>query len=150
MSEYKVVEKKDVEKPLVKGDLIVEQRGRRVSLSIRDITPDGVNLELNFEGQSKGKVEGRYYGTSNLVQKIDKTIELDTKIIETTHDGEMLVYYGKGHGKMTGPDGTSWQAEVQFMTMSPKYSWLNGKKALVEGVTNIPKGEMQAKIYELK
>ncbi len=119
-------------------------------MTIRDITPDGIKLELNFEGQTKGKVEGRYYGTSSLVQKIDKTIDLDTKIIETTHDGEMLVYYGKGHGKITSPDWNDWQAEVEFMTMSPKYAWLNGKKALVEGLTNIGKGEINAKIYELR
>ncbi len=150
MSEYQVLEKKEVEKAVVKGDLIVEQRGHRVSLAVRDIGPDGVKIELNFEGQTKGKFEGRYFGTSDLVQKIDNTIELDTRILETTHDGDMIIYYGKGHGKMTGPDWNNWQAEVEFMTMSPKLSWLNGKKALVEGSTNIAKGEIQTKIYELK
>lgn len=150
MSESVVVERKDVEKPLVKGDLIVEQRGNRVSLTIRDITPDGIKVELDFEGQSKGKFEGRYFGTSNIVQKIDKTLELETKIVETTRDGDMIVYFGKGHGTMVRPDWNSWQAEVEFMTTSPKLSWLNGKKAIIEGSANIAKGEMQTKIYELR
>ncbi len=150
MSNYEVLEKKEVEKPYVKGDLILEQHAKRMSMSIRDMNPDSITIELNFEGQSKGKYEGRYYGTTNLVQKMDKTFEADTKIIETTRDGDIIVYSGKGHGKMINPDWTNWQVEVQFMTTSPKFSWLNGKKALSEGSTNIAKGEIQSKIYELR
>ncbi len=153
MSEYETIKKgypEPHERPVVKGDLIVELGGSFAGTTIRDITLDGIKLETNYQGKTTGKYEARIMGTTDTLQKIDGTGEWKGRAIQGTTSGDFIVYTGKGQGKATSPDTMSWEGEVEFMTVSPKYSWLNGKKGWLEGSGNVVTNEWHAKIYELR
>jgi hypothetical protein len=88
--------------------------------------------------------------TVSVFQKPDGTNEWEVKAIETTPEGDFIAVIGRGRGKSTGPTTAQWEGEVQFMTQSPRLSWLNGKKGWVEGSGNQATGEFQNKVYEWK
>ena len=134
----------------MKGDLLLENTGKMVSTSVRDISPTGIKLEINSQDQSKGKYKANGVSTTTVWMKTDGTSEWDTKGIQTTSEGELIAAWGKGTGKSTGPTTQSWEGETHFMTQSKKLSWLNNVKGWAEGEGNQATGESHGKIFEQK
>src|SRR5579859_6091908 len=113
-----------------KGALLGKLRSKMVSRTIRELTPLGARLEINGEGQFVGgKFEARHLETINVFQKMDGTFEWETKLLDTTAEGDVLVGTFKGTGKATGPSSIWGEGEGIYMTQSPKLAWLNGVKA---------------------
>lgn len=129
------------------GELIGEIRGHIVSRSIKDITPLGVRIELINAAQFVGgKYTASHLETVNMFQKIDGTLEWDSKAIETTVEGDFVAINGKGNGKLSGPTSVWAEGECVYMTRSPKLSWLNGTKNL-EVNADMKTGEFEIKVY---
>ncbi len=150
MSDYEVLKKKSYERPANLGDKVVELKAKFVSTTIKDVTQDGIKLEVNNQGQVKGKYEAMHMETTTITQKTDGTAEWETKAVETTPQGDYIIVTGAGQGKVIDPTSMKWEGELQYMTMSPKLAWLNGKKVWVDGTGNNVKGEMQATAYEIR
>jgi hypothetical protein len=150
ISELTIVaaEKKMQTKTQTTGELMGEIRGKIVSRSIKDITPLGVRLELINEAQFVGgKYSATHLETVNMFQKVDGTIEWESKGIETTAEGDFVAFNGRGTGKVTGPTSVWAEGEFDYMTKSPKLSWLNGSKSRNEVTANMARGEFEIKVY---
>jgi hypothetical protein len=131
-----------------KGELVLETHSKIAGVTILDITQEGVKMQINGNGQSKGKYNSNDLSTTTVVNKIDGSSTWESKGIQNTHDGEMLVTWGSGAGKPTGPTTQSWEGELHIMTQSPKLAWMNNAKFWIEGSGDMSKGESQAKIYQ--
>ena len=133
-----------------KGELIGELNAKMVTTTITEITPMGIHMISNDVGQFMGKFNANHMETTTIFQNVDGTNEWETKAIETTNEGDMLVISGRGTGNITGPGKISWQGVVTYMTKSPKLEWLNTTKGWVEGWIDQAKNEGHAKIYVMK
>jgi hypothetical protein len=131
-----------------KGELIIELRGKTVTTTIRDITQTGIKIENNDQAQVTGKYNANHMETTTISVKMDGTSDWQSKAIESTPEGDMIVITGGGKGKQTGPTTVAFDGEFHFMTQSPKLSWLNNTTGLVEGTADQAKGEFHAKIYK--
>ena len=130
------------------GQLLGEIRGKIVSRSIKDITPLGVRLELINEAQFVGaKYTAAHLETVNMFQSIDGTLQWESKGLESTVDGDMAVFNGRGTGKVVAPAGVKAEGEWVYMSKSPKLSWLNGTKSRIEVTANMTLGEFDIKVY---
>ena len=118
--------------------------------TIKETSLMGVRLEANDEGQFSGKYNAAHVETVTIFLKTDGTSDWETKGIETTNEGDVVVVNGRGKGKATSPTDVSYDGEVVFMTQSPKLSWLNTTKGWVEGAANNLTGEYHGRVYALK
>lgn len=131
-----------------KGELIIEIRGRTVGTTIKEVGSNGVKLEMNDVSEVSGKYNARHMETVNVELKADGSNEWETKGIENTPEGDMIVITGKGKGQSTGPTTANWSGEYHFMTKSPRLKWLDGTKAWIEGTGNMATGEHSGKVYK--
>jgi len=127
-----------------------EQHSKTVTTTIRDITPEGVKMELNWQGKATGKLAGMTTGTTTIVSKTDGSSTWEDKLIGMTEKGEMFVAWGKGTGKMTTPGTTVWEGEAQAMSQSPGLSWLNNMKFKSTGTADMAKGEAHGQFADSK
>ena len=135
---------------MAKGELLLEVQGRIVTRTVKEITPHGVRLQSNLEGQATGKYNASIINTMTMFLKTDGTNEWEAKAIHTTRDGDFIVVSGRGTGRMAGPGTGMSQGDVAFMTQSPKLSWLNNTKGWVESTADMAAGTFQAKLYAKK
>ncbi len=133
-----------------KGELLLELTGKTVTRTVKEITPHGVRLQMNDEGQTTGKYNAGVINTVNVFLKTDGTHEWESKGIQTTRDGDFVVVSGRGTGRMANPTTGTWQGEVAFMTQSPKLAWLNNTKGWIEGSGDVAQGTYQGKVYAKK
>ncbi len=133
-----------------KGELLYELHAKNVSTSIKDIGQNGIQLEMNDKGEFSGKLHGNHIDTVNVNLKTDGTNEWQVKSIMNTKDGDMVVVWGGGKGRMSNPNTGTWEGELHFMTQSPKLAWLNNTTGWAEGQGNMATGENHGKIYAKK
>jgi len=133
-----------------KGELLFEVQGRTVSRTIKEITPHGVRMQMNDEGQITGRVNAGQINTVNLFLKSDGTNEWESKGLVNTKEGDMVVISARGTGQMANPTTGTWQGESFFMTQSPRLSWLNNSKGWIEGSADMASGTYRAKVYSKK
>jgi hypothetical protein len=130
-----------------KGELVLETHSRIQGTTVRDISQNGIKIEINSTGQSKGKYESNDISTTSVWMKTDGTSEWESKGIQNTRDGQTLAVWGKGTGKSTGPTTQAWEGELHVMTQSPKLGWMNTAEFWIEGTGDQAKGESHAKMY---
>ena len=133
-----------------KGEQLFEVHGKTITRTIMDISPAGIKIQSNDEGQVSGRYDGAHMETTTIWLKTDGTSEWENKALELTKDGDLIAVMGKGTGKNTSPTKVEWTGEVSYMTQSPKLSWLNSTKGWVEGWADNVSGEFHGKIYAMK
>ncbi len=135
---------------IAKGELLGEFRGKAVSTTIKEVTPFGMRLEQNIQGEFVGaKYSARQTQTTDLFQRIDGTYEYETKIFEQTNEGDFVLAVTHGTGKMTGPTTHKGEGEIVHMAQSPKFAWLNNLKCRVEMTGDASTGEISGKVFTL-
>ena len=133
-----------------KGELLFEIQGKTLARTVKEITPHGVKLQMNNEGQSTGKFSAGQVNTVDVFMKTDGTQEWESKGIGTTREGDFVAVSGRGTGRMANPTTGTWQGELVFMTQSPKLAWLNSTKGYIEGTGDMAQGTYSAKVYAKK
>ncbi len=131
-----------------KGELIGEFHNKMVTTTIKELSPDGVRMEVNIEGEIKGKLNANSIDTTSLLFKTDGTYDYETKSVATTTEGDTVVLWGSGKGRSTGPMTASFEGEVHYMTQSPRLAWLNDATARTEGTVDRISREIQGKAYK--
>lgn len=86
---------------VTKGELLYEVKSKNVSVTIKDIGPNGIQLEMNDTGEISGKLHGGHMDTVNVNIKTDGSNEWNVKSIMNTKDGDMVVVTGGGKGQPT-------------------------------------------------
>ncbi len=131
-----------------KGELKGEFHGKRITATIKEVSPNGVRIDNNDEGEYKeGKFDFRYMQTNSVLLKPDGTAEWESKGISNTKEGDTVVYWGKGTAHSTGQNNASWEGELHRMTTSPRLSALNNTTLWVEAKGNMATGEYSGKAY---
>ena len=128
--------------------MIANIQGRNVSTAVKEINSGSVKLEMNNVAEVSGPYTARHIETTILEQKADGTSEWESKAVENTPQGDVVVIEGKGKGQATGGGNASWTGELHYMTKSPGLKWLDDTKARVEGSANFQTGEYTGKIYK--
>lgn len=118
---------------------ILEHATKTTTTTVREITPQGVTLEVNYTGEISGKLKAMSMGTTTIWMKTDGSSTWEDKLIANTHDGQMFVGMGKGTAKMMAGGKQEWSGESQMMSSSENLKWLNDKFK-VAGVADPAKG----------
>jgi hypothetical protein len=119
-----------------------------LSKTVKEITPFGVRIELNLEGQVSGEYSAQHMETVSLFQKTDGTFDSEARAIETTKEGDVLVISYKGTGKQTGLTTLHGESEALIMTQSKKLAHLNNSWMKVEVNADYATGEVQIKYFK--
>ena len=78
-------------------------KAKNTTRTVKDFSPEGIRLEDNLEGESKGVYNASFYGTINLLAKPDGTIDYEVRQIDTTSDGDTVLLYFKGKSIIESP-----------------------------------------------
>jgi hypothetical protein len=130
-----------------KEELLLELKAKNTTRTVKDFSPEGIRLEDNLEGESKGVYNASFYGTINLLAKPDGTIDYEVRQIDTTSDGDTILLYFKGKSIIESPTHNRFVGMNTFQTSSKKLAWLNGIKARHEGEYNPVTGENNFRVY---
>ena len=133
-----------------KGKPMAQVQEKVLSRTIKEITPFGVRIELNLEGQVSGDVyAAQHMETVSLFQKTDGTFESEARAIETTKEGDVLVISYKGMGKQTGATTLWGESEGFIMTQSKRLAELNNSTIGAEVNADYATGVVQVKYYRM-
>lgn len=133
-----------------KKEMWAEIKEKTNTVIIKEFASDGAMIQYNSMGDVKGKWHGNHIETTDVKLKMDGTNEWETKAMEVTKDGDVIMIMGKGTGRQTNAMEGTFTGEVTYMTNAPKLSWLNNQKAYVEGTTDQKNYEATIKVYPAK
>jgi hypothetical protein len=136
------------EKSMRTEEPMAQIKEKMVGRTIKEISPFGIRLELNLEGQISGELyTAQHMETVSLFQKTDGTFESEARAIETTREGDLLVISYRGTGKQTGLTTLWGQSEGIIMTQSKKFAQLNNSRIKAEVTADIATGDVQVNYY---
>ena len=127
------MEKKDMMEIKEKTDAVI----------IKEFNPDGAVVEYNSSGEVKGnRFHANHMETVDVTMKMDGSNEWESRAIEMTKEGDVVMITGKGTGRQN-----TFTGEYMYMTNSPRLSWLNNTKARVEGVSDMKNYTATLKVW---
>ncbi|HXY47476.1 MAG TPA: hypothetical protein VEK13_06245 [Thermoplasmata archaeon] len=130
-------------------ELLYETREKIVSVTLHEITPQGVRLTWNLQGQVVGRYNAARIETVKGLLKPDGTSEFELLIADRTNEGEMILARGNGAGSPMGGAKIRVEGTASFMTASKKLAWLNSVKARFEGSADLDTGDVLVKVYSV-
>jgi len=125
--------------------MLAEIKEKTNVIIIKEFSQDGAMLQYNSVGEAKGKYHANHVETTDVKMKMDGTNEWESRSMEMTKEGDMIMTWGKGTGQQTG-----FMGEITYMTNSPRLSWLNNTKAKVEGMIDMKNNEATIKVWAEK
>ena len=130
------------------GEQIGESKGKRIVRRVISVDPPTVEVTFEDSGQMLG-IPTTGMGTYTSVINPDGSISGQGQGINTTNDGDALVWSGTGSGKF-GPGGTvSYRGMLFFKTPSQKLARLNQGCGAFEYEVDAA-GNTVSKIWEWK
>jgi hypothetical protein len=133
-----------------KKDMLAEIKEKTSTVTIKEFSQDGAMIEYNSTGEVKGKYHANHIETTDVKMKMDGTNEWESRAMETTKEGDVVMISGKGTGRQESAMTGSFNGEVTYMTNSSRLSWLNNTKGWVEGIMDQKNNEATMKIYQEK
>ena len=130
-----------------KGAVILQLREKETTTTIKEVTPSGVQLEVNLKGEVKGKFNAAHLETLSVLMKSDGTRKWEAKAIEVTAEGDHVIVMMEGTARQESPTGITFEGEASFQTTSKKLAWLNTTKGLIDGTNDMSTGKATGKIY---
>jgi hypothetical protein len=125
---------------------MIEIKEKTNAVIIKEFKPDGALIEYNSSGEAKGEnYKANHMETTDVKMKMDGTNEWESRAMEMTKEGDVVMVMGKGTGQ-----GSNFKGEVTYMTNSPRLSWLNNTKAHVEGVSDMKSNTATMKVWPEK
>jgi len=125
-----------------KKEMLVEIKEKTNAVIIKEFSQDGAMIQYNSSGEAKGKYHANHVETTDVKMKMDGTNEWESRAMEMTKEGDVIMIWGKGTGQQN-----NFMGEVTYMTNSPRLSWLNNTKAKVEGMTDLKNNEATIKVW---
>ena len=142
--------KVEVFETMTEEEFLGELAEKTTSVTIREITPDGVRISYNLQGKLRGQYEADHMETVDALFKTDGTYEFESRGLDATTEGELIIIQGKGTGRQVSPTSIHAEGEAKFMTQSKNLGWLNSAKARFEGTYTTTTGEFIAKVFAQK
>ncbi len=110
--------------------------------------PEGLRVDIAFEGESTGAVAGAIRGVDYLTIRADGRMELDIKAELTTPEGDKIALAAGGVGiPRPGSTESALREHVRLTTASPRYAWLNTVEIWAVGRADIATGRVHVRGY---
>ncbi len=112
------------------------------------IPPAGLRIDIAFEGELRGRLEGHAKGVDYIYLRPDGRAELDVKGTVTTPDGARVALAAGGIAvPKPGSPASVLREHAKLTTASPEYLWLNGLEVWGMGEIDVAKGELAVRAY---
>jgi hypothetical protein len=137
---------------LVLGEKVGEAKGKMIGLGVKSVGPEGIRMESDFVSENKGFgrfPSGRNMGTSDITTSPSGIGSGTGQGMFTTLDGDSIVWKNSTLSK-TEEGKMKVVSLVQFMTASPKFSWMNSFIMVAEAVIDMKTMEAIETDYEWK
>ena len=112
------------------------------------IPPQGVRIDVAFDGRAVGRVTGRVRGVDYLRMRADGRIDLDIRATIETDDGQRIALAADGVATMRAGEPISDLCEnVILSTAVEAYAWVNTRQVWAVGTANMATGKIHLDAY---
>lgn len=112
------------------------------------ISPQGLRLDILFEGILEGKLAGRVSGVDYIRIRADGRVDLDIRAVIETNDNHRIAFSATGVAK---PHSSEPVAEIYenitLLTAAEKYNWVNTQQIWGTGLINFIAGKIDVNMY---
>ena len=112
------------------------------------IPPQGVRLDVAFEGPAVGRLAGRVRGTDFTRMRADGRIDLDIRAVIETSDGCRIALSADGlAAPRAGEPIADLYENVTLTTAAESYAWVNARQIWSRGTINFATGRIHIDGY---
>ena len=112
------------------------------------VPPQGVRIDVAFEGHAKGRLAGRVRGVDYVRMRADGRVDLDIRATIETEDGRRIALSADGVAvpRATEPIADFWE-NAMFSTAAEDYAWINARQIWAVGTVNFATGKIHVDAY---
>ncbi len=112
------------------------------------VPPQGVRIDVAFEGRAIGRLAGRVRGIDYLRMRADGRIDLDIRAIVETEDGCRIALSADGVATPRAAEPIADLCEnVSLSTAAEGYAWVNTRQVWGVGTVNFAAGKVHIDAY---
>jgi len=112
------------------------------------IPPQGVRIDVAFEGRAKGRLAGRVRGVDYARMRADGRIDLDIRAVIETDDGQRVALSADGVATPRADEPVADLFEnVTLGTAAEAYAWVNTRQVWGVGTVNFAAGKIHIDAY---
>jgi hypothetical protein len=112
------------------------------------IPPQGVRIDVAFEGQARGRLAGRVRGVDYARVRADGRIDLDIRAVIETTDGCRIALTADGVAAPRAAEPIADLFEnIQLTTAADAYAWVNARQIWGAGTVNFATGKIHIDGY---
>jgi hypothetical protein len=112
------------------------------------IPPQGVRIDVAFEGHAKGRLSGQVRGVDYLRIRSDGRIDLDIRATIETGDGRRIALSADGVAMpRAGEPIADLLENVSLSTAAEDYAWVNTRQIWGSGTVNFATGKVHIDAY---
>jgi len=112
------------------------------------VPPQGVRIDIAFEGRAKGRLTGRVHGIDYILIRADGRIDLDIRAIIETEDGHRIALSTDGVAVPRASEPIADLSEnTSLTTAAENYAWVNTRQVWGIGTVNMAAGKVHIDAY---
>jgi len=112
------------------------------------VPPQGVRIDIAFEGRANGRLTGRVHGTDYLRIRADGRIDLEIRAIVETEDGYRIALSSDGVARPRASEPIVDLCEnASLITAAENYAWVNMRQVWGIGTVNLAAGKVHIDAY---
>ncbi len=112
------------------------------------LPPQGVRIDVAFEGRAVGRLAGRVRGIDYLRLRADGRVDLDIRAIIETDDGYRIALSADGVGVPRAAEPVADLSEnISLSTVAKDYAWVNTRQIWGSGTVNFATGKIHIDAY---
>ncbi len=112
------------------------------------VPPQGVRIDVAFDGRATGRLAGRVRGVDYLRVRADGRIDLDIRATIETDDGCRIALSADGVGTPRAAEPIADLCEnVTLSTAAEGYAWVNARQVWAVGTVHFATGKIHLDAY---
>jgi hypothetical protein len=112
------------------------------------VPPQGVRIDIAFEGRAKGRLTGQMHGVDYLRIRADGRIGLDIHAVVETEDGHRIALSADGVAVPRASEPIADLSEnTSLITAAENYAWVNTRQVWGIGTVNLAVGKVHIDAY---
>ena len=112
------------------------------------IPPQGVRIDIAFDGRATGRLAGRVTGVDYVVMRADGRVDLDIRATITTDGGQRIALSADGVSVLRATEPVGDLSEnVKLSTAAAEYAWVNTRQVWGCGTVNLATGKIHIDGY---
>lgn len=113
-----------------------------------EIPPQGVRIDVAFEGHVRGRITGRLRGVDHVRIRADRRVDLDIRATIETEDGRRIALSADGVAIPRAAEPIADLFEnVTLSTAAEDYAWVNTRQVWASGTVNFATGKIHIDAY---